>query len=387
MKPHILFVDDEATVLAGLRRLLHSEREQWQLSFVESGLQALAMLRQTDVDAVVSDVRMPLMDGLQLLETITTSAQLHDVPVVMLTGDGDVELKRRALELGAADLLTKPVAREDLLARMRSVLRIRALNRELRSYNQRLEREVAARTRELVASRQDIIWRLAKAAEYRDEETGEHVVRVGGYCRVLAERLGLPRAEVETLALTSPLHDLGKIGIPDGILRKPGPLTDEERQVMQGHCVIGCRILKEDPSARRPFLDWVGADGDGDGDGDGDNPLLRTAWTIALTHHEWWNGHGYPHGLAGEAIPVVGRITALADVYDALSSARPYKPAFPEERVLRILRDEAGTHFDPAVHAAFERSLDTLRAVREEVTATAAVEPSEVAIPCDAFCS
>ena len=220
-----------------------------------------------------------------------------------------------------------------------------------------LGQKVRERTRELGRSQQEIIWRLGKAAEYRDEETGNHVMRVGAYSRLLAERLGLPSDFVQGLFLTSPLHDVGKIGIPDKILLKPGKLTPEEWKIMERHCVIGAAILMQYPRGMQPFLAWNRINAASDSSPT-ENGLLKMAASIALTHHERWDGQGYPMGMPGKDIPLESRIVALADTYDAMSLARPYAPAFPREKVIQTIRDEDGSHFDPDVCAAFEQSLD-----------------------------
>jgi putative two-component system response regulator len=285
--------------------------------------------------------------------------------MIMLTALTDEELKPVALDLGATDLLNKPVKREDLLARIRSVLRLKAYQDELETLNETLERRVVERTADLEESRLNMVWRLAKAGEYRDEATGNHVVRVGCYCRALAEELGMPRSSTEILFLTAPLHDIGKIGVPDSILRKPGKLTEEEQKIMQLHCVIGADILLREPRGMREFLEWLSV-GRRDGVPQHTNRLLEVASSIALGHHERWDGMGYPQGLKGDGIPLEARITALADVYDALCSVRPYKPAYPEPQVLSILKEEARNHFDPGVYAAFEKCAGEFSSIRTE---------------------
>jgi putative two-component system response regulator len=200
-------------------------------------------------------------------------------------------------------------------------------------------------------------------AEYRDEETGDHVVRVGCYSRVIAEELEADREFVEMLFLTSPLHDIGKIGVPDAVLLKPGPLSEDEWEVMKQHCAIGADILRKESKVRAAFLAWHGGQTYGY-NGNGQNPVLKMASSIAMTHHEWWDGSGYPGGLAGKDIPLHSRIAALADAYDALSFDRSYRPALSESDVLQTIRDEVGDHFDPKVHAAFEQSIPQLRAIR-----------------------
>jgi putative two-component system response regulator len=366
MKRRILFVDDEPSVLDGLRRMLRAERDRWNMSFVGSADAALDVMRAADFDAVVSDVNMPDKDGFTLLAELRTDARTQDVPVIILTGRNDGGIKRRALDLGATDLLNKPVDPQDLIARVRSATRLKAYQDQLRDQNTILERKVEERTAELTHSRLDIIWRLGKVAEYRDEETGNHVVRVGCGCRVIAETLGADYEFVETLFLTSPLHDIGKIGIPDAILLKRGPLNDDEWHVMKRHCTIGAKILREDSKVASAFLAWRGGRTCAHS-GDGQDPILEMASSIALTHHEWWDGTGYPAGLAGEGIPMESRIVALADAYDALCSERPYKPAFSDAAALTAIRDEVGRHFDPAVYAAFEESAEQLRAIRAEL--------------------
>lgn len=366
MKKRILFVDDEPNVLDGLRRMLRAERGRWDMSFVGGADAALDQMRASGFDAVVSDVNMPGKDGFALLAEMRTDERTRDVPVIILTGRHESDIKRRALDLGATDLLNKPVDPHDLIARLRSVTRLKAYQDEIKGQNAILERKVKERTAELADSRLDIIWRLGKTAEYRDKETGNHVERVGCYCRVIAETLGADHEFVEMLFLTSPLHDIGKIGIPDAILLKRGPLNEDEWDVMKRHCAIGAEILREDSKVMNAFLAWRGERAYGQ-NGNTENPILKMASSIALTHHEWWDGTGYPVGLAGEEIPLESRIVALADVYDALCSKRPYKPAFSEAEALSVIHDEVRRHFDPAVYAALVESVKELRAIRTEL--------------------
>lgn len=366
MKRRILFVDDEPLVLDGLRRMLRTERDRWDMSFVDGARAALDQMRTASFDAVVSDVNMPGKDGFALLGEIRSADRTKDVPVIILTGRSETGVKRRALELDATDLLNKPVDPQDLIARLRHAIRLKEYQDELKARNVILELKVEQRTAELADSRLDIIWRLGKVAEYRDEETGNHVVRVGCYCRTIAEALGADRDFVEMLFLASPLHDIGKIGVPDAILLKPGSLSADEWEVMKQHCAVGAEILREDSKVMNAFPAWRGGHARGRNE-EGQSPILRMASSIALTHHEWWDGTGYPAGLAGEDIPLESRIVASSDVYDALCFERPYKPALPEAEALRIIRDEVGRHFDPEVHAAFERSITELRAIQTEL--------------------
>ena len=362
----ILIVDDEPQVLDSLQRMLRATGEPWELCFAGSGPQALAEVAAGGFDTVVVDVCMPGRDGFDLLAELRHAEQTRDLPVIMLTGVNEPGQKRRALDLGATDLLTKPADAEELLARIRSALRLKSYQDQLKAQNEILERVVQERTADLENSRLDIIWRLGKAAECRDEDTGNHVVRVGCSCRVLAEALGLPREQVQTIFLVSPLHDIGKIGIPDYILRKPEALTPAEWRIMKRHCEIGAQILRQDSKVLDAFLAW--RDGPRPRAAAAHDPVIELAATIALAHHERWDGLGYPAGLRGPDIPLVARIVAVADSYDALLSERPYRAAFPEEIVLKTLREGAGAHFDPNVLAAFLDVLDELQAIRAELT-------------------
>jgi len=363
MKRHILFVDDSPSVLSGLRRMLHDKCSDWEMQFVPSAREALEAIAETAFDAIVSDVNMPGMDGFGLLLALQESEETRDIPVIILTGVDDHDLKRRALDLGATDLLTKPADREELIARIGSVLRLKAQQDELKTLNASLEQKVAERTRELEQLQQEIIWRMGKAAEYRDEETGNHVMRVAAYSRVLAEQLDLEREFVHRVFLTSPLHDIGKIGIPDNILLKAGELTTPEREIIERHCVIGAAILSHYPKPMQSFLVWERMNSPSPCPPT-KNPILKMAAAIAMAHHERWDGSGYPLKLAGKEIPLEARIVALADTYDALSAARPYRPALPEDHVRQIMREESETHFDPAVYDAFEHSLDQFRTIQ-----------------------
>lgn len=367
MKKRILFVDDEPDLLEALRRMLRKQQAVWDMRFALSADEALEAIDKTPFDAVISDIKMPGKDGFDLLKTLRESAKTRDIPVVILTGQSEPGLKRRALDLGATDLLNKPANLEDLLARIHSVLRLKSYQDRLKAQSEILEQKVRERTLELEKSRRDIIWRLAKAGEHRDDLTGRHVARVGCYCRVMSEELGMGRDFVEMIFLTSPLHDIGKIGVPDEILLKKGKLSADERAVMERHCAMGAEILIEQPKGITPFLDWQGVDSPAE-QPRSDNPLLKMASIIAMNHHERWDGAGYPNGLAGQSIPIEARIAALADVYDALSFARPYKSAYGEDETLTIIRREAGRHFDPEVFEAFQRVLGELRTIRAELS-------------------
>lgn len=348
----LLFVDDEPNMLTMLARLLESCGMDWEGEYCLGVDEAMAALRSRNFDTVVTDVRMPVKDGFALISEMQADAGLCNIPVIFLTGESDIELKRKALQMGAVDLLSKPIHREDLLARLRSALRLKEYQDKLEKQVSALDLQVFERTRELEDSRIEVLWRLAKAGEFRDDETGDHVARVAWCSCLLAEGIGMPAKFIELLFETSPLHDLGKIGISDTILLKEGRLTPEERANIQQHAEIGERILNDAPrladliphmNIQAPLNLHTGSP----------SPMLKTAATIARHHHEKWDGTGYPDGLAGERIPIEARIVALADVYDALRSRRPYKAAMTKSHAQAIVRDECGRHFDPRVVEAF----------------------------------
>lgn len=363
MSAHILFVDDEPQFLAGLRRMLRPHHhEEWTMTFVESVAEAVQDLSEVNVDLVVVDLHMPHQTGFDLLQWMTESPRLCHIPIIVMTGAAERALKRRVLDRGATDLLNKPVDPAELIARIRSAVLLKSYQDQIRRHNDLLEHRVRERTKDLDASRLDLIWRLGRVAEFRDEQTGNHIMRVGSYCMVLAETLGMPKEFCEMIYLASPLHDIGKIGIPDGVLLQPRQLTAAEWDIIKRHCRIGAEILQQDAWSQS-VTGTVSYHNTSDAHGRLGNPFLEMAASIALAHHEWWSGSGYPRRLSGEAIPLEARIVAVADVYDALSSVRPYKPAFPEDQVLTIMREKVGSHFDPAVYHAFSRSLPACREI------------------------
>ena len=288
-------------------------------------------------DLVILDLHLPGLPGCQALGAIRHLLDEPEMlPVLVTTSEMGLELRHRALSLGARDVLPKPIDEASLLLRVRHLLHERLMECELRSANQRLESAVSERTQELLDSRNESLLVLAHAAEFRDDETGRHARRVGRTAGLIAVAMGMSPEEAAVIRDAAPLHDLGKIGISDGVLGKPGPLTDEERQAMMRHVDIGARILEGTTS-----------------------PVLQVAREIASYHHERWDGSGYLAGLSGEQIPLSARITAVADVFDALTHSRPYKPAWEIDRGRAEIRQQAGRAFDPAVVDAF-RTLDAL---------------------------
>ena len=376
MKKQILIVDDDQRVLDALRRTLHHQSDNWDMTFVRNPEAAWESLLATAYDAVVTDVRMPGLTGIELLERIRQTEKTKSVPVVVLTGLNDGDLKERALLCGAVDLMNKPVDPGQLIARLRNVLQAKSYEDDLRATNEMLNETVQRQSLDLAQSRMSVVCRLGMAAEFRDEDTGNHVIRVGCYSRAVAAAMGMPRSFLEMLLLAAPLHNIGKIGIPDSVLLKPGPLSDEEWVIMQRHCEIGESILREQSKTMVPLFDWYAIEPPAMKDTlENRDPVLEMAATIALSHHEKWDGGGYPRGLASEAIPLESRIVAVADVFDALTSHRPYRPARPEEEALSIMDATVGTHFDPRVHAAFIRSLPEIHAIRDRFADGVAIFP------------
>src|SRR5580704_2078875 len=362
-KPKLVCVDDEPLILELLERMVHLRGLDWDVKAFEDSTKAWEYLRAGAADVVVTDVSMPGLTGPELVRLLRDNEATRDTPVVVLTGLNEASLKRKVLDLGATDLLAKPIQPDELLARLRSALRLKQCQDALKRQNEQLEHTVLERTRQLQASRIEIIWRLAKAAEFRDEQTGSHVLRVAHYSRIVAEALCQSRHFVETLFLSAPLHDLGKIGIPDAILHKPGKLTEEERAIVRTHCDIGERILSAPGNSKQWMHVGGGACPDDAFVGDED-PVLCMAREIAASHHERWDGRGYPRGIAGESIPLSARITAIADVYDALTSVRPYKCAQSSESAMELIRAESGKHFDPDVCTAFLASRERIEEIR-----------------------
>ncbi len=321
--------------------------------------QALSTLYRDPPDLLLLDIMMPQVSGLDLLKTIRADPNFAHLPILILTAATDREMKLEALELGATDFLTKPLDAQDLIPRVHNALL-------MKSYQDHLEHKVRQRTRELQHAQQEVVRCLARASEYRDNETGKHVIRVGRYVGILARELGLDQENVELMTQAATLHDMGKVGIPDSILLKPGKLSREEFDVMKKHSQYGSDICSYQTSTLDEQFYLHAELGEKLLEGC-TSPLLKLASSIAATHHEQWDGSGYPNGLKGEDIPIEGRITAIADVFDALSSKRPYKEAFPLEKCIAILKEGRGQHFDPQLVDLFLGCLDEVVTIRDEL--------------------
>ncbi|WP_428307295.1 HD domain-containing phosphohydrolase [Lacipirellula sp.] len=350
----LMVVDDEPTNVKIVRRLLELEGFS-QFVTTTDGRKAMTLIRDEKPDCVLLDLMMPFVTGLDVLDEMRHDPATAHIPAIILTAVTDHKVRCEALKRGATDFLNKPVDPAELAPRVVNVLAAKAYQDQLVQYNHSLEAAVRERTRLLEQAYREIGLVLARAAEYRDNDTGLHVVRVGRYARIIGEELGIVGDDADLLERAAQLHDVGKIGIPDSILLKPGRLTDEEFELMKRHCAFGDRILQP-YSGDEPQLE-IGEKPQGLSNG-GATPLLVLAHRIAMSHHEHWDGSGYPVGLAGEAIPLEGRITAVADVFDALSSKRCYKDSFPVDECFDTMAEKRGTQFDPRVMDAFLRRRD-----------------------------
>jgi len=316
----LLLVDDEASNLQVLRHIL---QDDYRLLFAKDGAKALELAQRERPELILLDVMMPGMTGFEVCARLKADPATAPVPVIFVTALADIDDEARGFALGAVDYITKPVSPAIVKARVRTHLSL-------------------VRVEELLETRLQIVQRLGLAAEYKDNETGLHVIRMSHYAQILARALGFGEVEAERILHAAPMHDVGKIGIPDAILRKPGKLDAEEWAVMQQHAEIGAQIIGEHAGG-----------------------LLRMAHEIAYCHHEKWDGSGYPRGLKGEAIPLEARIVAIADVFDALTSERPYKQAWTVDAAIALLREESGRHFDGELVELFIAQLPALLEVKE----------------------
>ena len=360
----IMLIDDEPINIKVARRYLQEAGYRDFIAVTDSTI-AMDEILAHRPDVIVLDVMMPRINGIDLLTSIRSSPHTAHIPVLILTANCERETRLRALDAGATDFLEKPVDPAELLPRVRNSLTIKAHHDQLERQAEELEAAVQKRSAVLAASRLEVVQCLARAAEFRDDNTGRHVLRVGRYSGVIGRALGLAEDFVNLLELAAQLHDVGKIGIPDSVLLKAGSLTPEEFDIVQRHCGFGKRVF-ESASEQESMLLRQHSKLGAQMLNCTSSPLIQIAARAALTHHERWDGTGYPIGLAGEDIPIEGRIVAVADVFDALSSRRPYKPAFPLAKCFQILEEGRGKHFDPTVLDAFESARDQIVQIQLE---------------------
>jgi len=347
-KPRILAVDDEEQNRRLMRALLGAIG--YEVDTAANGAEALEKVAACPPDIVLLDAVMPTMNGLETARKLKATEETRIIPIIMVTGLREIEDKVNAFEAGVDDFLTKPFEKVELQARIASLLKVKAYNEQALRHRIELKEEVDRRTRQLQealvklrSSSLETIYRLSRAAEFRDEDTGVHLKRMSHYSAAVARRMGLADRTVEAILYASPMHDMGKIGIPDQILLKPGRLEPREMEIMRMHTSIGGQILH-------------GSTED----------FLKLGEVIALTHHEKWDGTGYPRGIVGSHIPLAGAITAIADVFDALTTKRPYKAPFPSEKAFAIIREGREKHFHPEVTDAFFAITDEILSIQSQ---------------------
>ena len=337
----ILIIDDEPANLKLLERMLRGQGYQG-LVLVDDPRDVIDLYRAARPDLILLDINMPHLDGYQVMEQLQALNDPLLPPIVILTAQHGKDYLLRALAAGARDFIAKPFDRTEMLMRVRNLLDAQLAHRLMHDQKKLLEGMVRERTAELRRTQLQVVQRLGMAAEYRDEETGFHILRMSHITALLARAIGWSEADSDLILNASPMHDIGKIGIPDAILLKPGKFEPAEWEIMKTHASIGGKLLAGDDSA-----------------------LMSMAREIALTHHEKWDGSGYPNGLAGAAIALSGRLAALADVFDALTSERPYKKAWTVEAAVQLIQDTSGKHFDPALVKVFMQELPKILQIRE----------------------
>ena len=337
---NVVIVDDQQINVTLMQALIGKVGGCTPVSFTDSQ-KGLGWCLDNEPDLVIVDYMMPELNGIDFIRRFRSADGTAEVPVLMVTADHEREVRYNALESGATDFLTKPVDRMEFLSRVKNMLALRRSHLSLADRAATLAAEVKKATAEIQAREKETVMRLAKAAEYRDPETGAHILRMANYSQVIARQMGLPEDVHEMILQAAPMHDLGKLGTPDHILLKPGRLTPEEMDIMKRHARDGFEILRGSSSA-----------------------MLQMAARIALAHHEKFDGSGYPDGVRGEDIPLEGRIVAVADVFDALTSERPYKKAWEVSAAVDLLKEGRGAHFDPACVDAFLADWDSVMAIK-----------------------
>lgn len=339
--PTALIIDDQAISLMILEELVRSIADDIHVECFTDPVQALSWAKSNPFDLAITDYKMPKMDGIEFTSWLRQIPDCSDIPLVIVTCVDDKSVRYRALEAGATDFLSKPIDHHECRARCKNLLQLRRQQVIIKDRARWLEREIHDKTKALGLREKETLLRLAKAGEYRDEETGNHVVRMAEFANLIAQQLDLDPELCEIIRLATPMHDIGKIGIPDEVLLKPGKLSAQEWIIMRTHTQIGYEILKNSPSC-----------------------YVNTGALIALGHHERFDGKGYPQGLSGKAIPIEARVAAVADVFDALQSERPYKKAWSMDRTIEYMRAQRGIHFDPDCIDVFLSNLDTVISIQ-----------------------
>ena len=340
----IAIVDDMPLNLLLMEKLIAHETDSSSRSFADAE-EGLRWCLDNEPDLIIVDYMMPRLDGLEFIRRIRQRHLSEEVPILMVTASSERSTRYEALSHGANDFLTKPIDKHEFVPRVRNMLKLRQAHKLTRDRAAILAAEIKRATTDILLRERETIVRLARAAEFRDPETGAHIQRMARYSALIAGRMSQPDGFVSDLLLAAPMHDVGKLGIPDHILLKAGTLSPDEREIMKRHPSIGYEILKGSASS-----------------------VVQLGASIALSHHEKFDGNGYPGGLRGHDIPLEGRIVAVADVFDAISSSRPYKQAWPLEKAVAFMRDGRGQHFDPDCIDVFLENLDEIVAIRDELT-------------------
>ena len=339
---NVLICDDSITNVMILSTLLETELGI-KVHKATDPRKVNPMMDEQEFDLILLDIEMPHLDGFQVMEQIRQNHTMDELPIAILTGNTASSTRNRALEDGANDFINKPFDQTEVMLRVSNLLKLRQSYKMHELHNKALEKKVELRTKDLNEATENLIYQLAMAGEIRDKETGQHVIRVGKYARLFAEEIGLPDELCFMIEKTAPMHDIGKIGIPDAILLKTSSLDEKERKVMDTHPQMGAELLGDHPSL-----------------------LVQLAASIALNHHEKWDGSGYPAGLKGESIPIEGRITCISDVFDALITQRPYKDPWPIEKIISFIQEQSGITFDPALAKIFIDNTERFVAIHQQ---------------------
>ncbi|MFA5260485.1 MAG: HD domain-containing phosphohydrolase [Candidatus Omnitrophota bacterium] len=337
----ILIVDDQKLHGLYLKKILAEEGFK-NVEYSNDPLKVLGLVRDFQPEIIVLDIFMPHLDGFQIMEQLAEFRKDNYLPILALSAEKSSDIRLRALQSGSTDFLNKPYENMEIIFRIRNMIEMRSLHMEVKSQNKILESKVQERTKELRETQLDIIRRLAQAAEFRDSDTGMHIIRMSQYCQKFGVAMGMSLPECDLLLHASPLHDIGKLGIPDSILLKPGRLTQDEYEIMKTHTVIGAKLLAGSSS-----------------------PVMKMAQIICITHHEKWDGTGYPKQLRGDEIPPIGQICSICDVFDALTSDRPYKQAWPIDAAVEEIGHMKETHFSPIIVDRFLEILPLIEDIRK----------------------